>query len=251
MRAPLALRDILPRMKRSLAIALTSALAVVGAASPARADAPRFAAGVGTDAPVSVGVRGDVELPYRLRASTSLGFLPAPYVDGMNALLVGLGAYPQATGNLIKSAIRSSLAWRTHVGVRPFPKLGLYGDVGYGLITLGGEATAAEILEGVTGKSLNVSRLEAASRTFDASSTLHMLDVEIGYLFPVSEHFVLRTALGGAFTLASSTTITSRYTPAAPRLVEEFTSYAETYLDDTFTSYVFTPTVGVGFAYVF
>lgn len=226
-------------------------LAQLATAPDPATDAARWRGAVdaGTDFPVSLGIKAHVEAPLRLRASTSLGILPGVYVDAMNGILTGAGAYPDATADLIRASIQNSLIWRTHVGGRPFERLGLYGEIGYGLVALGGEATAAAIISGVTGRSLPETE-RGTPKTFDASATLHMADVEVGYEW-IFGHVHLRASLGGAFTFASSTTITPKFTPRAPNLMREFTSYGESYLDDTFTSYVFTPVLGAGAGYAF
>ena len=54
-----------------------------------------------------------------------------------------------------------------------------------------------------------------------------------------------------AFTLGASTTLTPDYTPRAPHLTSAFARYGESYLDDLYTSYVFSPVVSVGVGYSF
>lgn len=221
------------------------------AATTARADSDWHAsAGVGTDLPLAIGARAQVEMPFRLRLSTSIGILPAPYVDGINAFVVAVGGYDDATADLVKSTISSSLIWRNHVGYRPVKSLGLYGELGYGLVALGGSTTASTLIAGVTGKSFPSSEA-SGNHVFDAAATLHMLDLEVGWDFPIADRLELRVAAGGAFTVASQTTIEPRFSPRAARLVNEFTDYGEQYLDDTFTSYVFTPVLSVSAAYRF
>jgi hypothetical protein len=258
----------LSRIDRRLALA--RALPVVGALllAPSRAahaavpdaslppppapSAPRwhFALGVETDVPVDLAVRAEAETPFRLRLSTSVGFLPGAYVQALNGVLEGAGAYDAATGTLISSTLQSSLVWRTHLGVRPFSKLGLYGDVGYGLVALGGSASTSDVLSAVTGKQFPQTEGTSA-RAFGINATLHMLDVEIGWTFDVADHVLLRVAIGGAFTLAAPTTVTPQFTPRAPAAVGQFTSEAATYLSNEMTSYVFTPVLTVGGAYGF
>jgi hypothetical protein len=226
---------------------------VLGAARDARADEGdrwKVAAGVATDFPVDVAARLAVETPFRLRLNTQIGFLPGPYVSAMNGILEGFGAYDSSTGDLIKSALQSSFVWRTHVGYRPFRKLGLYADAGYGLVTLGGNATTAQLVTAVTGATYPATET-GADKSFDAKATLHMLDVEIGYDIPIASPFELRAALGGAFTLGSSTTLTPDFTPRSPRAVDAFVSAGESYLNTTFRSYVFTPVLTLGASYVF
>lgn len=215
----------------------------------------RGAVGGGTDFPLAVGLRAHVEAPFRVRASMSLGILPGPYVDAINAFVTGVGGYSDATADLVKAALTSSLIWRTHVGYRPFASLGLYVEGGYGFVGLGGSATAAALISGVTGRPLPEDanpRNDGQPREFDVRSALHMLDVEVGYDFAVAPHLQLRVALGGAFTVASSTSIEPKFaTAGSGRGLEAFIASGEQYLDDTYTSYVFTPVLSASGAYAF
>ena len=73
-----------------------------------------------TDFPLSVGGRLGVESPWRLRLSTSLGYLPPAYVEVVNDTAVELRAYGRNEADLIENSLKNSLVWRTHVGWRPF-----------------------------------------------------------------------------------------------------------------------------------
>lgn len=133
------------------AATLVAGLTTLPAAARAEDRPVRVTAGLGTDVPIAVSAFGRVELPYRLRASTSLGVMPGPYVDLVNAVVTGVGGYDDNVASLVRSALSTSLAWRTHVGWRPFPKLGLHAEAGYGLVALGGSATTTELVAAVTG----------------------------------------------------------------------------------------------------
>lgn len=239
-----------PTFARAVAISVT--VAALTAAPCARADEPetkwRGAVAAGTELPMSVGVRGQVEAPFRVRLSTTLGVLPGPYVSAINGFLVGIGAYGDDTATLVKSTLSSSLIWRTHVGYRPFAKHGFTVEGGYGLVTLGGGATQATLVTALTGREAPNANDE---KTYSARSTLHMLDIELGWEWEIVRHLFARVALGGAFTVGSSTTITPDFQPRAPRLTTAFASYGEAYLDDVYTSYVFTPVASVWAGYAF
>jgi len=219
-------------------------------ASAADPAAWHVAAGAGTDFPLALGARADVEAPFRLRASTSIGVLPGPYVDAINGFVVAIGGYDQSTADLVKAALSASLVWRTHLGYRPFEHLGLYGEAGYGLVALGGSASASEVVAAATGREVPPGEA-TGSRAFDITSTLHMVDVELGWELALHERLRLRTAIGGAFTVASSTRIEPTYTPRSPRAVSELARAGEAYLDDTYTSYVMSPVASVSLSYVF
>src|SRR6266545_1250172 len=52
------------------------------------ADGWHLSLGAGTDFPVAVGGRVELEAPFRLHLSTSLGFIPGLYVDAINSVVV-------------------------------------------------------------------------------------------------------------------------------------------------------------------
>lgn len=224
--------------------------AVAWAPSASADEGPRWtgAAAIGTEFPMSVGVRGQIETPFRLRLSTTLGIMPGPYVDAINGFLVGISAYDRATADLVSQALSSSLMWRTHVGYRPFRAHGFTVEGGYGLVTLGGGASAATLITAVTGQPAPE---QADSKTYSVASTLHMLDLEVGWEWVVMKHLFLRAAVGGAFTVGSSTTIAPDFQPRSARATEAFTKVGEAYLDDTYRTYVFTPVVSVWAGYAF
>lgn len=206
-------------------------------------------AGVNTDLPLSLGARLGVEFPGRWRASTTLGFLPEGYIRTLNNFLVSNNTYNQNTADLIQSTLKSSLVWRLHVGYRPFANYGFHIEAGYGLVTLGGSATASEIVTGVTGTSLPASDA-GSGKSFNISSTLYMLNIELGWEWFWRDLY-FRASLGGSFTAAASTSVQANYTPAFPRLTGAFTGATETYLNDIYTRYVHTPTVSLTVGYRF
>lgn len=220
-------------------------VALLLAAGPAVAEERpwKVSGEIGTDCPIDVDARIGAEAPWRLRGSTSIGILTGPYVDLVNVVVVAVGGYDDATADLVRSALESSLVWRTHVGWRPFRSLGLYADVGYGLVALGGAASTEQIVVAATGA--DPPDDAGGSRTYDLGATLHMIDAEIGWQWWWHSGWTLRAALGFAGTLAASASVEPNFQPLLPRPVERFTTFAEDYLVDTFTSYVFTPVVTV------
>lgn len=207
-----------------------------------------------TDFPVAVGARISAELPYRLQLSTGLGTLPGPYVDVINAVVVAVGGYDDATADVIRSALASSLVWRTHVGWRPLKKRGWYFEGGYGLVTLGGGVTGQEVLVLLTGVDAPSGGPGMTLLDYDVRSTLHMVDVETGWRWLFWEdRIVLRAALGFAGTVGAKTTLepkdATRLTDSAA--LQTLAREGEAYLDDIYTRYVFTPVVSVGVGYRF
>jgi hypothetical protein len=78
----------------------------------------RVAVGAGTDFPIAVGARLEIEARSRLRISTSVGILPGMYVDAISAEVVARGGYGEETGDLVKRSLERAIVWRAHVGAR-------------------------------------------------------------------------------------------------------------------------------------
>ena len=212
---------------------------------PSRAHLATF---VGTDFPVDVSFGVASELGGRFRLSSSLGFLPSPYARAMNGAMVSLNVYDQNTADLIQDTLKSSLVWRTHMGVFPFQSSGLYLDVGYGMVTLGGGATAGEILGTATGLSLP-SNGPFTARDFDVSATLHMIDVEIGWRINIGGNFELRPSIGGAFTVANNTSVVSKSSVVPTTLTAPFCARAADNLHGTLATYAHLPVISLHLGY--
>ncbi len=242
-----------------MARAGVGALLIAGLLAGAEAEAAETKQGHGwditveanTDFPLSLGGRVGIESPGRLRLSTSLGFLPELYLQGLNEVAISLDAYDRRRADLIESTLKSSLVWRTHLGWRPFPGAGFYVEGGYGLVALGGEANPETVLVALTGiePPFGESVLE---REYDVRSQLHMVDVELGWRWGLGSGLTARTALGGAFTLDSNSRVEPQFEPSNPLLVTAFSRLAEGYLDDTFEKYVqLMPVITFSIGYAF
>ncbi|WNG51383.1 hypothetical protein F0U60_50065 [Archangium minus] len=203
-----------------------------------------------TDFPLSVGGRLGIESPWRLRLSTSLGYLPEAYVRLVNDAAVELGAYGRNEADLIEESLKNSLVWRTHVGWRPFPRAGFYLEGGYGLVALGGDTNAEEVLVTLTGVSPPIGE-SVLDRVYRVRSVLHMLDVELGWRWGLGAGWTARTAVGAAFTLDSNSRIEPQFVPEVPVLVTGFARLAEGYLDRTFERYVHLPVLSFSLGYAF
>jgi len=234
------------------------ALLLAGLLAGAEAEAAEATQGHGwditveanTDFPLSVGGRVGVESPWRLRLSTSLGYLPGMYLQAVNDVAVALDVYDRQRANLIKQSLKNSLVWRTHAGWRPFPGAGLYVEGGYGLVALGGRTNPEDVLAALTG--INPPLGESVlDREYRVRSVLHMLDVEVGWRWGLGSGWTARTALGAAFTLDSNTRVEPTFEPEQPLLVNLFTGFAENYLDDTFEKYVHLPVLSFSIGYAF
>lgn len=231
-------------MRRSNLLPLFIALSATALPSTALAASPwRLDVTAGTDFPLSVGARLTVEGPGRLLLSTGLGVLPGAYVDAVNGALIGFGAYDDRTADLVDSALRGALVWRTHVGWRPFAKAGFYVQAGYAAVALGGGISAVETISLATGRPIPPQAIgDLRART---EADLHMIDAEMGWTWSPWRNLVIRAALGGAFTVSSSSRITVSGPPQQVQAVTPLVEEGEAYLDDTLRSYVHTPVASV------
>ena len=205
-----------------------------------------------TDVAIHAGVKSTVEGPYRLRYSLSAGILPGPYLDLINTICTGFGWYDDATADLIASALQNSVVIRNHLGWRPFKRHGFQFELGYGLVTLGGGVSGSDVISAATGEEIPDDLDETFS--FSVAATLHMADVTVGWEWVLWKHLVIRADVGGAFTLGSNTIVEQDFDELnrfAQPYVDDFEVWAEDYLDDTFTSYVHTPTIGLAVGYRF
>ncbi len=206
---------------------------------------PNVAVLVRTVFPVEVGGRLQVELPGRVRVGVHGGFMPGDYVDVINLVLVGFDVYNDVTAELIRSTISQSGIVGVDVGWRPLPRAGVVFDVGYMAAFLGGGLTSTEVVEAATGQSSSA----FGDAEVDASSTLHLLTVDVGYEVPFGPadrkvQGLFRVDLGGAFTLHSNTRLSSDVVVGAGPLRTALDA-GEVYLDDILQTYVQTPTITV------
>ena len=210
----------------------------------AKARLPRLSLGAEalSEFPMQVGGRIWVELPGRIRVSTTLGYLPGAYESAVNAALVGAGAYDSQTGEVISSVMDDSLIFRVSLGWRPFKNHGAYISAGYMLAFLEGSLSPQLVQAAAGNLPVSTSALSGYLEGFSVDSTLHMVHAEVGWQWVVGRGLSLRLGLGAALTVDAYSSITSDGS-ARSQQVAALLAPTAAYLDETLTSYVFTPTV--------
>lgn len=198
-----------------------------------------------TDFPLDVGVALDVETPQRFRFGVGVGVIPGPYLQAINAVCEGAGWYDQATGDLIVDTIQSAVTVHPVIGFRPFPKEGFVIDAGLKVAVLGGRNTTAGLVAGLTGEEIP-ENANSDTRDLRATATVGLATVRLGWVWEPIDKLVVRFDVGGAFTAFSSTTIRPPEGARVPRAWKPLTAAGATYLDDIMTTYVNTPTIGIG-----
>ncbi|MBM4355609.1 MAG: hypothetical protein FJ109_17770 [Deltaproteobacteria bacterium] len=241
---------------RVIVASLVAAMLVVAVSGKAAAGEWSVRPELLTEYPLHVGAGVELQGPWRLFGASTLGWMPSAYLQATNDLLVAMfedSGYTQETADLVESSLKNALVWRVRAGWQPWRNAGFYFAVGYTLAALGGDVSGPDVLEAVTGKSIPEGSSDS-QRGFDVASALHLLDFELGWRWFPGEHWMVRAALGGAFTVGSSTSVDARFHPLSPKAKEGVAAIereGEAYLDDTYTTYVHTPVVTAAVGYRF
>jgi hypothetical protein len=235
------------RSRLALALATTALLA------PAAASASPFhlQAAAGTDAPLALSLRGDVELPGRLRVMVAGGVTPTLYLAAFNGVLsAAAGGSQSSAAGPFGTRLDSGSMWRVAGGWRPFPGAGLVLTAGYARLSLSGAASAAELITAVTG-SAPPAQVPEARGVYSVTSTLHMVSAELGWEFLFfGDHLVLQTAVGVVGTVDAQTSITPRFASTTPGAAEARV-VAQSYVDQALRSYAVLPTFSLSLGYRF
>lgn len=230
---------------RGLSCGLAFAACVLSA-GPAGATEWHLFGEVGTDFPLSIGAKAVVEGPHRLRFGTSLGYLPGPYLDAINAAMVKVEAYGDLTADLIGVALQDSLLWRTQVGWRPVADLGTYLDLQYTFMGLGGGLGSESLVVG--GSELEPPPGGPTEDAFDIGAAVHLIGLEAGYTWVFETGWTLRAGLGFELTVAADFDVRSREPGPGSEQIEKG---AKDYLDQVFVEWVNTPHVAMAAGYRF
>ena len=235
-------------MSLSRRLVAAGAVAWLSTSAPAQAAADEdlhIDAGAYTDFPVAVGSRSTLELPTRVRFAVGVAAFPRPYLDTIQGISTSAGWYSEELATVIDVALSRAAMVHLQGGWRPIEDRGFFATAGYmRVFAQGGEVGSTELAAATE---------QAAEEDFALQSRLHMASVQAGWEWLVRERLVLRGTVGGAFTVGAQTQAesmsesTSRFEAARSvgrEVVEEL-------LDQTYTSYVHTATVGVEVGYRF
>lgn len=223
-------------VRRGAALGLLLGLLLTVPAAPARAE---FAIGLEavTDVPLDVAARVWLELPLRIRLSASLGWMPEFYAGGYNAIAQSLKGYDASTGTLVQNGISNSMVGRGHIGWHPWGSHGLYIDAGYSIATFGKglalDTTLANAFKGQPPptESSNVNG-------YDASTVMHMVDLEVGWQWKVVMGFTIRLAAGVSWAVATTTSLKPAFDPKDPTATSSYSSSVSDYLNGKYQNMI-------------
>ncbi len=205
----------------------------------------------GTQFPLDVGGRIQIETPYRIRVGLDVGFMPGPYQDAIQAVLVEAGAYDQAQAEVVADSLSSAFALGVTLGWRPVVREGFFFDAGYHYVALGGRSTREDALASASGSPLPSDLSRSEEREWTVRSQLHMVTIHLGWEFVPVEHFTVRIRIGGHFTGAANATITPAFDASrVPEpVLRAFTDPSEDWLEENLRRHGHLPSVGLDLGY--
>jgi len=149
-----------------------------------------------THVPVDVGIQVGYEAPFGLRIFGGYGWIPSGYIHVVTGVAARAIDDPRSK-TVLANGHYSGNIWRIQGGIRPFSKLGLYLDGGYAHANVDGSIELAES---------GVPELAVMSGGYEASLTLDMWLVELGYQAQIAKRIVLGLGLGAMGTIDARTT---------------------------------------------
>ncbi len=208
-----------------------------------------FGAEAVTDAPLDVGGRLWMEFPYGVRLTTTVGTLPSGYVSMVNGVLVKAGAYDQATADMVKGTISSSVAWRLQLGWRPFANRGFFFEAGYGLLSLSG-GTSVDTIAAASGQAAP-QPFAGPGHDFTVKSLVHLITAEIGWTWALWEHLTIRASVGVSASIGAKSTISRSFKTPYAKEADAYASTASATLSSILRDKLITPTVSLALGYQF
>jgi len=208
--------------------------------------APPVALGLAlaTYVPLCIGVDATLELPAGLLLRAHAGVTPGGYVDLINGVATGMGAYSQAVAGLVSASGGGAFVVRLSAGIRPFEGYGFELSAGYTWIDASASVSTAQ-LEAVTQQPMAWAGLERVG----VSGQLHALHAQVGWSGTVWDHLVLRVSVGWVHTVAAGGRlgVPDELRRASEGRIEEYEATARTSLE----RWGFSPELGVSAGYRF
>lgn len=181
--------------------------------------------------PVDLGGRIGVELPFGVRAFGGYGWVPPFYMD----VFTGMAARASSDARLralMDEADYSGHTWRLGLGVRPFPKLGLYLDAAY---------VRAALDASLDLKGTEVPELAEMVGGYALRTELDLWLVELGYQVEMRDRLLLAAGIG----LLGTWNATTWLKPNGGAPSGEVLSEAAAQVDSAFEKYGFIPTLNL------
>lgn len=201
-----------------------------------------------TNAPVDVGVRVTAQAPFGARLSSGFGIIPGAYLSLINNAVAGTGAYDDRTAGIVDGSFDGGTSWRTQIGFRPFPRVGLYIDAGYALVNLSGNVYGSDVAPDES-VDLVIDGTSVRDAGYRVDTTLHLWLVELGWQGRIFDKVVLGMALGVMGTLSASTSAEPNFSQGSSLPVRTLSRHYTSEVDAVLEKYGYIPTLTLRVGY--
>ncbi|MDX2094249.1 MAG: hypothetical protein SFX73_40835 [Kofleriaceae bacterium] len=193
-------------------------------------EAPRwtFTPIIGSDVGLDLAAGLQIETPFRLRVTGTVGWMPRGYAWVLKKWLEGVYDVSDPVGNVVEDLISGALVLRANVGYRILPDRGLFAFVGYTYQRASKNGLIASALEDATDRELPGGM--APMRLFDTTASANLIDVQVGWQWPIRYGFSIQASVGLIVIASTSTTLEPTFVPSPG--IEEFIRVAEDILED-------------------
>jgi hypothetical protein len=214
--------------------------------TPTRESGWALAVEGGTQFPLLVGGRLELELPGRVRIGGELGMAPDAYFDLIEEVATVAGVDP-AEAATVRRAADEAWSARALVSWAPFGR-SFYLAGGYSYTEFSGSMTGDQLLDEL---SMDFADPFRASATLQ--SQMHGVLGELGFRFFV-DRFTVRVSAGVSATLAAESQVTTRSDSetadeAFESEIARWSRQAESEMEGWLEQYGIVPSVGLGIGY--
>lgn len=214
--------------------------------------------GPATQVPLFVGGELRVEGPFGVFLDGGVGVMPAPYFALINGVVVAVGGYNDATADLLADALNNSLVVQVGGGWRPFAGAGFEVFAGYTFAGATGALPAVATMAAVVGAELPSEARELEVPLF---TTLHAIHAGVAWRFMLWRGLYVRPSLAYVQVLGSASGldvdnadldgIPARAQARVDTALRALSADLDAYLNDTYTTWVKSPVVGVSVGFRF
>jgi hypothetical protein len=193
-----------------------------------------------TDFPLYIGGQVWVQLPHRLRLTTSFGEMPDFYMSTINGIATHAGVYSNATGELIKEAIDRALSWRIQLGWVPWKNHGAYFEVGFGVIELQAGLALADVINAATG--YPIPQIPGIGFGFKIDSIVETVGGEVGWIWYPWRNLTVRVGVAFHAPVAAQVSLEAKFITNGKL---PFARFAEDYMAELLRRYLYVPTIAL------
>jgi hypothetical protein len=183
----------------------------------------------GTTLPIAVGGSAALEVPGHVVIRVSAGAVPSAYVDAINDVGTGAGAWQEDDALVASTLLSGATFLELGLGIRPWGTPGLGLSLGYALLW-----SHRPVGMGLVGAS--------GDRLLGLDLSIHAVHAEVAWQTELVDHLYLRVALGWAHAFSQRVSLTTSMPDEA---MTAMLSEAESALAATVGRYAFGPTLAI------